>query len=366
MKHTDLWKFEGRPTPYTHRANSISSGEVVLQNIRTGQMEGSLYQLSKRNKLKGNHSLFEHTTNLVESSAECVGRVLSMYKDKDGVYHAFAGTGFSVTSSIVATAQHVIKPSHHDGALTLDKVYFTFTVNAQYDDEVKVGDEDVYEMELLPKYVDTLTEFQDNSDYAIGGEQWGTINDFAFLRFKDHRTDKYSLPARPSNDVTDCFVIAYPGYIGKQKFLEDYCGGNGYTSEAEENIGRLYATVKKGMDSFEKKIVSGGKSSYSSTKGYMNHQCPTIRGTSGGLLMMSPSSNCSTYFSAIHVGGNWDIQRNVAIPVSCTEFCVEYAKAIEDEKEFIKINKQSLREYFKPVKKEIQQYCPAVYHQVFE
>lgn len=172
---------------------------------------------------------------------------------------------------------------------------------------------------------------------------WKTLNDFSFLKFKgDRRPDAPILfPGDPSciskiGDA-DCFVIGYPGKINLKKFEEDYNANGG-----EGNVEQLYYSVQQKANGFQHKIISTGRCTTIQIDGLLGHRCPTLRGTSGGVLALLVES--SLEFIGVHVGGALRMENNYAIPISLPAFIFSYLENVATE-DFVTENKIQLKPF---------------------
>lgn len=85
----------------------------------------------------------------------------------------------------------------------------------------------------------------------------------------------------------DSIVVSYPGYIEVGKFVLDYTEGFS-RGEVQGDPKDLYYRLVAQTSNFETKIVSLGPSTKPDStinSPLMLHQCPTVRGTSGGLYL---------------------------------------------------------------------------------
>ncbi|KAL9657360.1 hypothetical protein ABK040_014349 [Willaertia magna] len=367
----DLW-FSRQGTGYLKDdgQGSPKSG-FIFQDPKTGEMEGNIYKLNRKNNLVGYQSLFKHVKTMIQNVAVCVGRIVCLYEsEEDNHTMLFAGTGFAVTENIILTANHLVRDTYNtkqEGNYRLIKVYFTFVVDARWDSEVFFDDKDVFEVEKMPEIVSEIDEFK--TTCFLGNEPWKIMNDFSFLKLKNYKSCNYLLPPlEKENPYKDCFIVGYPGSIGNELFIQDYFTETNDIDETyKENLQLLYDFVKESIDNFEKKIVTSGSCNLKNiTKGFIEHQCPALRGFSGApLTVLNPQTDCSQYFfSGIHVGGSFKTT-NVAISASSSAFQIGYANAIKGETEFIDKHRNFLKLFFCGCQKLLRKYVPELHQNLF-
>jgi len=201
-----------------------------------------------------------------------------------------------------------------------------------------------HELIYQENIVNELPEFNKPPE-NIYGNQWKTNNDFIFLKLKTLLSSqyRYAIPMaiHPKVDLMSCFVVGYPSKITYEKFKNDYA--EIYEKDTEEERRRYYEEIKQIMDGFEKKIVSVGSGKFlDNCDSVVNHYCPTIRGTSGGLFRILSNDDISspdstTFFNGLHLGGNNKMKHNLSFLVTDKAFAWEYiSKVLSNELEFFK------------------------------
>jgi len=74
-------------------------------------------------------------------------------------------------------------------------------------------------------------------------------------------------------------VISYPGRLEKETFEKKYPG---------DEFKKSFRKVRKAFDDFGKRTISFGKiNPQAKCDGFLAHDAPTLKGTSGGLVISS-------------------------------------------------------------------------------
>ncbi|KYQ91585.1 hypothetical protein DLAC_07353 [Tieghemostelium lacteum] len=308
-------------------------GERVFQD-KLGMVDGKIMTLNSKGKITQT-SLNTETKSMIEKSSAPIGRLFVSYSNgQENKW--FAGSGFLVSPTHVITAYHVVKPTHEN--FTLNKVYIYFGVDATFAREV-ISDklpemEDAFELKEVPrdfdkKFTKPMT-FKDTT--------WKTTNDIAILKFVDKTPGiNYLFPLFSENTDGGHFVVGYPGFINVEKFKIDYGDNHGNA------LDNLYSQVQQDTLGFQHKTVSiNQQSGNESGDNLSSHQCPTLRGTSGGLI--GKLNNVNPHFVGIHIGGDGDMQINYWISIKHPLFVHIYFNNIANE-QFILENQTILQPY---------------------
>jgi len=274
----------------------------------------------------------------MESAVLATGRVVVKYHSKITQKSSwYSGSGIIVSPNYVLTAGHVVKECHEvytlgqvSDRMIRQKIYFDNTPRVMIDDYN--WEEWPHELIYQDNVVDELPEFKKSSD-NIYSNQWKNKNDFKFLKlttpFTVYRC-AIPIPISPSPDPLSCFVVGYPSKITFHI---------SYEKDTDEEKRRYFEEIKQLMDSFEKKIISVGSGKILEYDQVVNHFCPTIRGTSGGLFRIIDGSISSTdsitFFHGLHLGGNMRMKHNLSLLVTDKTFAWEYiTKVLLNEPDF--------------------------------
>lgn len=165
---------------------------------------------------------------------------------------------------------------------------------------------------------EAYTENFENLTNAELANYWCHLYDFVVLYSASSFTN-YLLPGQcDGNDKG--FVIGYPGFIAEDKFIEDYANNS---SNLTDDAKALHKYVHDQSGGFERKVVSIG-SMQVNKKGLITHRCPTLRGTSGGILCQIDNiQGGMPTFVGIHIGGCTSMENNFAVPICQAEFGLE-------------------------------------------
>ncbi|KAL0478309.1 hypothetical protein AKO1_000308 [Acrasis kona] len=337
------------------QADKLSSGSIqeIVFVTDFGQVVGDILLLNCRNKLQKKHAIHNaNVRSMIESSSEGVGRIFVEYNTSKGGIQYFVGSAFAVTNNIIVTADHNVDAIREkdEVTFTLHRIFITFDPYTRFQEEV--GIENMLELELLPKVVDSLDEFK-STPYELNSTF--RRNDFRFLRFKNGEVSPTFLLPKHIPEETNCVVIGTPGSVDKTTFVNDH---------PSENSDELFEDLKERMDSFQRKTISSG-SCEQTLEGFMLHRCPTLKGFSGGLVVILSKPMTYQYFSGIHIGGSMGINKNVFISVNRPEFAVEYALAIQNDTYFVAQNKNNLVDYFSTFSEETKNYANNLYKILF-
>lgn len=270
-----------------------------------------------------------------------------------------------MSPNYVLTAGHVVKNYHEvytleqvSDRMYRQKIYFDITPRVMIDDYN--WEEWPHELIYEDNVVDSIQEFKKSSD-NIYGNHWKNNNDFRFLKLRTPFNNVYrcAIPI-PISTIPDdplyCFVVGYPSKITYEKFLTDY--KEIYEKDTDEEKRRYFEEIRQLMDSFEKKIISVGSGIILESDRVVNHFCPTIRGTSGGLFRItdgSISTDSITFFNGLHLGGNMTMKHNLSLLVTDKAFAFEYiTKVFLNEPDFFNQSqiKPFVQKYLQEVKKE--------------
>ncbi|EFA84479.1 hypothetical protein PPL_02513 [Heterostelium album PN500] len=333
---------------------SSDSAECVFHV--EGNKIGYIATLNSYSKILGKPHLQHKLT--YENTSKGIGRIFVSYNiskisnnepEKEKLSW-FCGTGFCVKSNLVMTASHVLQYPVDSKAskeikeiqenLRYDKIYIYFGTNATINDEINLSEIDpksMYELESCgnfsyPKY-QLISTGQNGQKYA-----WHTLNDLQVLRFKGTPPAgiEILLPMIPTNDAEhdSHYVMGYPGHVELDHFVLDYKGA------LDQHLTKLYDDLVQDSASFQKKTVYVGQ--VVSFDNVLSHQCPTLKGTSGGILANGNRLH-EKKFIGVHLGG--DIEAgNIAISVTHQLFWDVYRTYVLDD-QFIQNNLEDLQPY---------------------
>ncbi|EFA80014.1 hypothetical protein PPL_06835 [Heterostelium album PN500] len=334
----------------------------IAGDIRTFNSESKI--LSK--PLLTNKEFYENTS-------EAVGRIFVRFIINNEAKWS-RGTGFCVKRDTIITARHVLLLSLDPNPPDInryDKIYIYFGCNASVDQEITLSNcadsiatakPGFYELESLGREFDSIFKeklFVKKIDNHSQLCSWPTENDIEVFKFKDktYFHDHFILPMIPSiinnnsnQTINTHYVMGYPDAIE----LSDY------TSEYPEEINGKepmdiiiqYAQILNQFKIFEHKTMCISNKLLCLERNVLLHHCPTLRGTSGGILAEFDQKK---KFIGIHLGGSQEIG-NIAISVTHPLFCHIYQEYVLVDKDFENINRDSLKPYIDYIKKTLSQY----------
>jgi len=380
-------------------------GAILLVDSDTGRVfEPQLRRQSSSALVPWKHVIDKHLLPVVRIFAHC--------KASNGSLKIWVGSGFRVSPIHILTARHVVKSQHVDDdgkTYVLDKITFSTRVTARVVTEQHRGASLLGPSEYsLLDQVPVSSHFPDKL-FITDTETWNTMNDFVFLTIASPESVQIPsaiplFPRTSSDERHTSVVVSYPGDITFKKFAEDYAQGEAPSdSDPTSHAEALYASVAFQMANFETKVVSFGPWTPDPRGHLVFHQCPTIRGTSGGLFVQldqlppplednshlsssgaSASSHDASFvttplfeetgdspytlqhssiaplpapsvpfFTGIHVGGNQRMRNNVVFPTSFPAFALEYVQHIllstdQSVVTFIESNRDHLASFVSP------------------
>ncbi|EFA80024.1 hypothetical protein PPL_06845 [Heterostelium album PN500] len=342
---------------------------------QSGKVEGHLFTLNSKSKIPSSVKLECTKRSNLEVTSNSVGRIFVRLKGGDKISW-FTGTGFCVSHDKVITAAHVVNFDLNNSTTTttsgltsikrinsrsslsddvswsMDKIYICFIPDTSIDHEVDTNsleeNDDFYELETCGRqdidqhFKDHLVYIKQTDDNKSVSYKWKTIkNDIEVLRFKNpqKRREEYLLPSFTSKEnLKEFWCCGYPGHIELEVFQDDYQG-------KDVDMKELYNSVNKMTSGFQKKTIALSESAHIHDNQYLSvHQCPTLKGMSGGIIA---SSNEANKFLGVHIGGSndTDIHTNFAISVTHPLFCYVYQKHILSDQHFMSKHRDQLQPY---------------------
>ncbi|EFA80013.1 hypothetical protein PPL_06834 [Heterostelium album PN500] len=276
-----------------------------------------------------------------ESTSNAVGRIFIKYRSKEDNDKVFwyTKTGFCIKRDTVITSCLAIEE------LNFEKVYIFFGCDATVESEIDLTHLDEFGIELVScgRAFDAL--FRDpiilkgSDDHLYS---WLICNDIEILQFKGEPPidQQYLLPMIPTKkQTTDYYVMGYPGHIDLKQFADLY-------GERSMKYGLLYVDVHNYTRGFQRKTIFIGEALTFDEK-VITHQCPTFKGTAGGILA---DSEYDKKFIGIHIGGTKEVG-NVALSVTHPVFWHVYKTYVLDgDPQFLNENRAELEpflNYFK-------------------
>lgn len=332
---------------HTVKIPEVAPQEEVLCQVANHQIVGLVAVVLKNGLCVGGDLLDYQQAKHCEFAVESAGKIYAFYQattnKEDRV--CYIGSGFKVSPTVIAAAAHVC-PS----IMTDEDTKVTYQLEAVYinlfDDQAGLSHTNVplsrncYKLKVLPP-----PQFQELS-YAYTGPggalcHWRTPNDFCFLMLDDPRVipqrarfEDYSFiypVLAPLTPKMECFVVGYPGFV------------NPKTWPAE---GPDYDDVRTTFAGFDRKVISFGVATAHENEIFHRHNCPTLKGCSGGLFFAYGGTPLKG-FSGIHIGGVSELNENFAIPTTNPNLALYYFKAISiDTKDFKSMDATRLKPYY--------------------
>lgn len=251
--------------------------------------------------------------------AECVGQINAVYTSTSSNQpKRYRGSGFWISPTRILTARHVLKSPriidnvewvlsdlYIDNRPTITKFDIGCAVKLKIPNP-----EDIIVTSAPGFYLETTPQ----------GEKrcWKTNNDFIIVNTFDesYTHGNYATPVPPPFAYSaSCAVIGYPSSISQEKFAQDY-------QPFPETVtsSQCYHAVASVMRGFNDRIVAQNNfwPDRHDQTGVLQHDCPTLRGTSGGLLvdLHTLLEQKKNVFTGIHLGGNIRMHNNYALAVS--------------------------------------------------
>ncbi|EFA80016.1 hypothetical protein PPL_06837 [Heterostelium album PN500] len=302
---------------YLNHIKDTSSRSISLIDERVFSAEGhhdKIFTLNSKSKINRPD---QPDRDYYERSSKAVGRIFVRFTLPDQIEPEWNyGTGFCVKNNIVVTAGHFFEYPDTTKSNIHCKIYIYFGYDATIRREIFLDDIDkidgIYELEML----------------------CGDVS-FIMLKFKDvpPPNQEYLFPSIPTNYlVSNHFVIGHPNLMYFKQFFNDFNG-------IIENAGHTFIDIMTSTRGFQLKTIFKGH--IVELDNYiLFHDCPTLPGTSGGILS---NSQFQRSFIGIHLGGS-SKTRNVALSVTHPLFWHLYRKFVLDD-QFIQENLQHLKPY---------------------
>ncbi|EFA84478.1 hypothetical protein PPL_02512 [Heterostelium album PN500] len=245
-----------------------------------------------------------------ESACKAVGRIIVRLSKEDEKDEWKYGTGFCVKKDIIITAAHVLQNPKSKNI----SIYIYFGNDAHIEREIAMCGIDntrgVFRLKSCGREFDN----QFKEPLLIPGVDksqdkqynWFINNDLEVLRFENNNSpikQGYLFPMIPSGPTASKvhYVMGYPGYADLDTFIRKL---SGVDNKINKNIYNFYSAYR----GFQRKTICIGKVTGSNEK-VLTHQCPTLPGTSGGVLA---NSEFKDQFIGIHLGSN-TLTGNIAL-----------------------------------------------------
>ena len=271
--------------------------------------------------------------DVIQALVPLCARLYSIYQvEGTDTKVTYVGSAFKVSKDVVCTASHCVSQEKLSDKYPLKKLTLVSTHVAFKPDttlvsaKTLINDPCAFKFKPIPKpdYPSPVKQIKFGYTKDQIFVDWKHPIDFCFLLIDEYESEKilefqkipYACPEMPNQmPNASCMVIGYPAYISSKDFYEKY---------PSDDFRNHYAVVKQAFGNFNRRTVSLGTISQALCEGFIPHNAPTLKGSSGGIYYVGSFSSKQRRFHGVHVGGKTAISNNFVIPTDSHDFVYVY------------------------------------------